>query len=78
MTIQRYQIALRLLRSGATVIAVTRFPHDAAKRYSNESDYENWKEKLRIKKIIIKPKKKKKKKEIKHRVIIDWNRYLWS
>lgn len=30
------------------MIAVTRFPHDAAERYSRENDYELWKEKLHI------------------------------
>ncbi len=44
----RYQIALRLLRSGMTVIAVTRFPNVAAMRYMCESDFEVWKNKLRI------------------------------
>ena len=34
--IRRYYIALRLLKSGATVVAVTRFPHDAALRYKRE------------------------------------------
>ena len=29
-----YQAALKLLRSGATVVATTRFPHDAARRYA--------------------------------------------
>ena len=44
----RYQTALRLLRSGVTVIGVTRFPNDAARRYSLEEDYSIWKHKLRI------------------------------
>ena len=30
------------------MVAVTRFPHDAAERYSKESDYNVWKDKLRI------------------------------
>lgn len=46
--ILRYQTALRLLRSGVTVIGVTRFPNDAARRYSLEPDYSVWKNKLRI------------------------------
>lgn len=45
---QKYYTALRLLRCGATVIAVTRFPHDAALKYSQEPDFEIWKHKLRI------------------------------
>ena len=34
-----YQAALMLLRAGATVIATTRFPHDAARRYASEPDF---------------------------------------
>ncbi len=37
-----YEVALKLLRDGARVIATTRFPHDAARRYSQESDFEEW------------------------------------
>lgn len=48
LTINKYYIALRLLRCGVTVIAVTRFPHDASLRYSNEPDFNNWKDKLHI------------------------------
>jgi len=43
-----YQIALRLLRSGMTVIAVTRFPNVAALRYMCESDFGIWKNNLHI------------------------------
>ena len=43
-----YATALKLLRSGATVIATTRFPHDAAKRYANEIDFEEWQNCLHI------------------------------
>lgn len=43
-----YATALKLLRSGATVIVTTRFPHDAAKRYANETDFEQWKDCLHI------------------------------
>eukprot|EP00026_Physarum_polycephalum_P001836 Phypoly_transcript_01839.p1 GENE.Phypoly_transcript_01839~~Phypoly_transcript_01839.p1 ORF type:complete len:919 (+),score=142.10 Phypoly_transcript_01839:139-2895(+) len=43
-----YFVALRLLRSGVTVIALTRFPHDAALKYSRESDFDLWKNKLHI------------------------------
>ncbi|KAF0704220.1 hypothetical protein AaE_015044 [Aphanomyces astaci] len=38
-----YHTALKLLRAGATVIATSRFPQDAAIRYANESDYSTWK-----------------------------------
>ncbi|ETI35888.1 hypothetical protein F441_17732 [Phytophthora nicotianae CJ01A1] len=43
-----YEIALKLLRSGATVVATTRFPKDAAFRYAKEKDFEVWKERLQI------------------------------
>ncbi|KAG3200937.1 hypothetical protein PC128_g4228 [Phytophthora cactorum] len=43
-----YEIALKLLRSGATVVATTRFPKDAAFRYAKEKDFEVWKDRLQI------------------------------
>lgn len=43
-----YHIVLMLLRSGATVIATTRFPIDSALRYAKEDDYDDWKDRLRI------------------------------
>src|SRR5690606_35545023 len=43
-----YYITIMLLRAGATVIATTRFPVDSALRYSKESDYPQWKDRLRI------------------------------
>jgi hypothetical protein len=43
-----YHTTLMLLRSGATVIATTRFPVDSALRYSKEKDYPAWKDRLRI------------------------------
>lgn len=43
-----YAVALRLLRAGAEVVITTRFPNDAAKRYSQEPDFENWQERLHI------------------------------
>jgi NAD(P)-dependent dehydrogenase (short-subunit alcohol dehydrogenase family) len=43
-----YQAALKLLRGGSRVIATTRFPHDAAERYSKEKDYAEWKDRLQI------------------------------
>ena len=43
-----FQIALRLLRCGCHVIGTTRFPRDAATRFSKESDYESWKGSLDI------------------------------
>ena len=38
-----YQAALMMLRSGATVIATTRFPKDSALRYSKEKDFISYK-----------------------------------
>lgn len=43
-----YQTALRMLRDGATVWVTTRFPHDAALRFSREPDFDTWKTRLQI------------------------------
>jgi NAD(P)-dependent dehydrogenase (short-subunit alcohol dehydrogenase family) len=43
-----YQAALMLLRAGARVIVTTRFPHDAALRYSREPDFASWSGRLKI------------------------------
>ena len=43
-----YQAALMMLRAGATVIATTRFPVDAAMRYSREEGYAVWGDRLHI------------------------------
>jgi NAD(P)-dependent dehydrogenase (short-subunit alcohol dehydrogenase family) len=43
-----YQAAIMLLRSGARVIVSTRFPRDAALRYSREPDFEAFKDRLQI------------------------------
>jgi NAD(P)-dependent dehydrogenase (short-subunit alcohol dehydrogenase family) len=43
-----FQTALKMLRAGARVIATTRFPHDAALRYSREADFPEWKGRLHI------------------------------
>jgi len=37
-----YQAGIRLLRSGAHLIVTTRFPRDAAARYSREPDFAQW------------------------------------
>lgn len=42
------QIALKLLRAGATTIITTRFPRDAARRYAAEPDFRHWSERLQI------------------------------
>jgi NAD(P)-dependent dehydrogenase (short-subunit alcohol dehydrogenase family) len=43
-----YQASLMLLRSGARVIATTRFPKDAAERYVKEPDFASWSHRLHI------------------------------
>ena len=43
-----FETTLRLLRDGAFVIATTRFPVDAVKRFAKESDFHVWKHRLRI------------------------------
>ncbi len=43
-----YQAALMLLRAGARVIATTRFPRDAARRYARERDFGEWSARLEI------------------------------
>jgi NAD(P)-dependent dehydrogenase (short-subunit alcohol dehydrogenase family) len=43
-----YQSTLKLLRSGAEVIATTRFPMDSALRFSQEADFGQWKNRLHI------------------------------
>ncbi|MCJ7772390.1 MAG: SDR family oxidoreductase [Desulfobacterales bacterium] len=43
-----YQAALMMLRSGATIIATTRFPVDSALRYAKEKDFNEWGNRLHI------------------------------
>src|SRR5688500_11223168 len=43
-----YQAGLKLLRSGAHLIVTTRFPNDAASRYSREPDFGEWRDRLEI------------------------------
>jgi len=43
-----YQAAVLLLRAGARVIVTTRFPRDAALRYSKEPDFEAFRDRLQI------------------------------
>ena len=43
-----FEIGLKLLRAGATLIATTRFPADAAARYAREKDYDEWKRRLHV------------------------------
>jgi len=43
-----YQASIMLLRAGARVIATTRFPRDAARRYAREPDFAEWRDRLAI------------------------------
>lgn len=43
-----FEICLLLLRAGSHVIATTRFPVDSARRFSNEADFKEWRERLQI------------------------------
>lgn len=43
-----FETCLLLLRSGATVIATTRYANDAHKRYGEQDDYREWKDRLHI------------------------------
>jgi NAD(P)-dependent dehydrogenase (short-subunit alcohol dehydrogenase family) len=43
-----FQAALKLLRAGAQVVALTRFPVDAAARYAREADYAQWQDRLQV------------------------------
>lgn len=43
-----YHTALRLLRCGAYVIVSSRYPADAASRYSQENDFKTWESRLKI------------------------------
>jgi NAD(P)-dependent dehydrogenase (short-subunit alcohol dehydrogenase family) len=43
-----YQAAILLLRAGCHVVALTRFPRDAAARYAREPDFASWSDRLTI------------------------------
>ena len=43
-----YQAGLKLLRSGAHLIVTTRFPRNAAARYAQEADFDDWGRRLEI------------------------------
>lgn len=43
-----YATSLRLLRCGAQVIVTTRFPQDAARRYAQEPDAQEWADRLTL------------------------------
>lgn len=43
-----YQSALMMLKAGARVVVTTRFPVDAAQRFSREPDYAEWSHRLEV------------------------------
>jgi NAD(P)-dependent dehydrogenase (short-subunit alcohol dehydrogenase family) len=43
-----FQTSLKILRAGARVIATTRFPNDAARRYAMEADFPVWRDRLSV------------------------------
>ena len=43
-----FRVALKLLRCGATLIATSRFPRDAADRFAQERDYGAWEHRLHV------------------------------
>ena len=43
-----YQAVLKLLRAGAHVVVTTRFPHDGARRFLEETDSLRWRQRLDI------------------------------
>ena len=43
-----YQAALLMLRAGARVLVTTRFPVDAAQRFSKEGDFSTWSDRLSV------------------------------
>ncbi|MEO6468914.1 MAG: SDR family oxidoreductase [Acidimicrobiia bacterium] len=43
-----YQAGIKLLRAGASLVVTTRFPRDSALRYSAETDFEEWADRLEI------------------------------
>jgi NAD(P)-dependent dehydrogenase (short-subunit alcohol dehydrogenase family) len=43
-----YQAGIKLLRAGAQLIVTTRFPRDAAARYAQEPDFDEWGDRLEV------------------------------
>jgi NAD(P)-dependent dehydrogenase (short-subunit alcohol dehydrogenase family) len=43
-----YQAGIKLLRAGAQLVVTTRFPRDAATRYAQEPDFEEWGDRLEV------------------------------
>lgn len=46
-----FQTALKLLRDGATVMVITRFSQDAARRFAAQADFEQWHKRLIIQRL---------------------------
>lgn len=43
-----YHAGIKLLRAGCRLVALTRFPRDAAARYAREADFNEWKDRLEV------------------------------
>lgn len=43
-----FQVCLKLLRAGATVVATTRFPNNAVEAYRREKDFDEWRGRLHV------------------------------
>lgn len=43
-----FECGLKLLRCGCELIVSTRFPHDCARRYAEQRDFQDWKDRLHI------------------------------
>jgi NAD(P)-dependent dehydrogenase (short-subunit alcohol dehydrogenase family) len=43
-----YQAGIKLLRAGAQLVVTTRFPRDAANRYAQERDFDEWGDRLEV------------------------------
>lgn len=48
-----FQACLKLLRAGATVHGITRFPQDAVDRYAREPDFASWRERLTLHRLDL-------------------------
>lgn len=48
-----FETSLRLLRDGCFVVVTTRFPVNAAERFSKESDFDVWKHRLKIARLEL-------------------------
>ena len=43
-----FQAGIKLLRAGCRLVATTRFPRDAARRYAAEPDFAEWRDRLQV------------------------------